>query len=105
MITINFQAKIGVDVRRRIILPALINQDKPFLIVSLHSEILDINWPEIADNRKITLPRFLKAVRTQLVADNALILIEEMWPRDWIRISDDLNTVTNEIWTINRVVT
>ena len=104
MITINFDAVVGVGIRQRVILPALILQEKPVIIVSPRREILEINWPKIADDRKMTLQRFLMAMPTRTVEPDALILIEEMRPEGWKRVDPWLKALDNEVWTINRAL-
>lgn len=102
MIAINFQAVTGMGVRHRVIYPALVMQEKPILIVAAWRELLEINWPKIDADRKMTLQRFLMAMQTRTVEPGALILIEEMLPTGWKRVDPWLKALDNEVWTINR---
>lgn len=104
MITINFAAVTGVGIRQRVIMPALILQEKPVIIVSLVSSILEINWPKIDPARKMTLQRFLMAMQTRTLEPEALVVIEEMRPEGWKRVDPWLKALDNEVWTINRAL-
>lgn len=77
-------------------------QEKPVLIVAAQRELLEINWPKIAEDRKMTLQRFLMAMQTRTVEPGALIVIEEMRPTGWNRVDPWLKALDNEVWTINR---
>ena len=72
------------------------------MIVAAQRELLEINWPKIDADRKMTLQRFLMAMQTRTVESGALILIEEMLPTGWKRVDPWLKALDNEVWTINR---
>lgn len=102
MITINFEAAVGFGVRHRVIYPAAVLQEKPVLVVSARREILEVNWPKVPAESKMTLQRFLMAMQSRTVDPGLLIIMEEMLPAGWKRVDPWLKALDNEIWTINR---
>lgn len=102
MIAINFEAQVGVGIRQRVIYPALMLQEKPVLIVAHQQALLEINWPKVPEENKTTMTRFLLMMQSRSVPRELLIVIEEMNPQGWKRVSPWLQALDNEVWTINR---
>lgn len=104
MIAINFDAVVGIGIRQRVIQPALKLTSRPVLIVSNHREVLATNWGEFDMlQHKMTLVEFERAAsRFPPLPPDLLILMEEMHPHTWLRIDPLLQSIDNEIWTINR---
>lgn len=102
MITINFSATVGLGLRRRVIMPALVLQDRPVLIVSPARAMLESNWPDIPNENKVTLQRFLLMMQSRSIDPGVLVVFEEMRPTGWKMVDPWLKALDNEVWTINR---
>lgn len=102
MITIEFKSVTGAGLRHRVIEPALLMLEWPYLIVSATRTLLDTNWGDFPDDCKMTLQRFMMAMQTRTLDPNVVIVFEEMLPAGWKRIDPWIKALPNEVWTINR---